>query len=119
MPHRLLLILDVASGALFIALSIPLILRKVKPNIWYGFRTPRTLSDGELWYDANQFGGKALLVAGLVMIVAGAVLYWVATGTAYGRAMNDATLLTLWLVVTVAPVLLTLVASLWYLRSKT
>ena len=43
--------------------SIPLILRVVPPNRIYGFRTPLTLSNRELWFRANRVAGWAFLVA--------------------------------------------------------
>jgi formate hydrogenlyase subunit 3/multisubunit Na+/H+ antiporter MnhD subunit len=57
-----------------IALSIPMILQKVPRNHWYGFRTSYTLSSDEVWYHANRDSGVALLVAGLVWLVAALVL---------------------------------------------
>ena len=52
--------------AIIAAISIPLILRAVPPNPWYGFRTKATLADRELWYRANYFAGWAFLAAALV-----------------------------------------------------
>jgi uncharacterized membrane protein len=51
-------------GGLFIALAIPLIRGKVRPNRLYGVRTPRTLGDERVWYEANRQGGWALAIAG-------------------------------------------------------
>jgi hypothetical protein len=48
---------------LIAAASIPLILRWVRPNPIYGFRTPLTLSSPKIWYPANVFAGWALLIA--------------------------------------------------------
>jgi len=42
------------TGLVLIAVSIPLIFGKIKPNRWYGFRTPTTLSDEQIWYAANK-----------------------------------------------------------------
>jgi uncharacterized membrane protein len=42
--------------------SIPMILKLVPPNPYYGFRTPRTLANRELWFRANRFAGWALLI---------------------------------------------------------
>jgi uncharacterized membrane protein len=53
-------------SVVIVALSVPLILRWVPPNGFYGFRVRRTLSDPTLWYAANAFAGWALLVSGLV-----------------------------------------------------
>jgi uncharacterized membrane protein len=56
--------------ALFtIAISIPLVLRKVPPNVVYGVRTRKTLSDPRIWYEANYRGGMALIVAGIVALM--------------------------------------------------
>jgi uncharacterized membrane protein len=52
----------IACGVIALV-SIPLILKLVPPNRWYGFRTAQTLSDTELWFDANRFAGWALLAA--------------------------------------------------------
>jgi uncharacterized membrane protein len=54
----------VAIGLLLAGLSIPLIRRRVKPNYFYGFRTPKTLSDERIWYDANAYAGRALFTLG-------------------------------------------------------
>jgi uncharacterized membrane protein len=48
---------------LIAAVSIPPILRWVGPNPIYGFRTPRTHSSPEIWYPANAFAGRVLLIA--------------------------------------------------------
>jgi len=49
--------------AVIAAVSVPLILRAVPPNRWYGFRTTRTLSNEKLWFRANHFAGWAFLAA--------------------------------------------------------
>jgi uncharacterized membrane protein len=56
------------AGLVAIGLSIPLVLGKVPPNRWYGFRTPKTLSDERVWYPANRAGGWAMLAAGFAII---------------------------------------------------
>ena len=52
-----------AACAVIALVSIPLILRAVPPNRWYGIRTARTLSDRALWFRANRFAGWAFLAA--------------------------------------------------------
>ena len=64
----------VVSGLLFVALSVPLILRRVKPNAWYGFRTPKTMGSEDVWYAANAYSGALLLAVGMVTAAAGIVL---------------------------------------------
>ena len=51
-------------GCAAIALvSIPLVLKAVPPNPYYGFRTARTLADRDLWFRVNRFAGWAFLIA--------------------------------------------------------
>jgi uncharacterized membrane protein len=64
-PHTLLLL----SAVLLVLFAIPLWLRRVPPNRFYGVRTRATLSDEARWYEVNARSGLDLLVAGLVMLV--------------------------------------------------
>ena len=48
-----LLYMYVIFGLLLAALSVPMLLDKVPPNPWYGFRVPSTLADETLWYKIN------------------------------------------------------------------
>jgi uncharacterized membrane protein len=66
----LLTLLYVAAGLLLAALAIPMIQRRIKPNPFYGFRTPKTLQNETLWYEVNAYSGKRLLVAGIVVTIA-------------------------------------------------
>lgn len=49
-------------GLLFVALGYPLVLRRIPPNPFYGFRTPRTMKPGNerIWYEANAYTGRLL-----------------------------------------------------------
>ena len=58
--------------ALVAVVSVPLILKVVPPNPFYGFRTPGTLSNRSLWYRVNAFAGWALFFAS----VAAAAWIW-------------------------------------------
>jgi hypothetical protein len=53
-----------------ILISIPLVLRIVPPNLFYGFRTRKTLSNTELWYEANYRGGVNLIIASVIALIA-------------------------------------------------
>jgi len=55
----------IICGVIAVAV-IPLILKLVPPNRFYGFRTKRTISDPDLWFRANQFAGWALLIAAAI-----------------------------------------------------
>lgn len=61
--------LFIVAGVVFIALAIPLILGKVPPNEWYGFRTPKTLSEPHIWYSANRLMGYDLMAVGTATCV--------------------------------------------------
>ena len=73
----LLLILFLVAGTTLIALSIPLILGRVKPNPVYGFRVRRTLDDPKVWYPVNAYSGRRLFVVGVLVIIVATVLYFV------------------------------------------
>lgn len=57
-------------AALLILLGLPLTLRKIPPNSWYGVRTLLTLENREAWYDLNERGGKVLVGWGIVLLLA-------------------------------------------------
>ena len=57
-------------GLLLTGLSIPMIQRRVKPNGWYGFRTPKTFSSERIWYAANEYSGRMLFIAGVLNAMA-------------------------------------------------
>jgi len=56
-------------GVLFIGISVPLIQGRVPPNRYYGFRTPKTLSNPDVWYRANHISGIDLFIAGALITV--------------------------------------------------
>src|SRR6266516_220529 len=72
-----LLVLFVCSGLILVGLSIPLIMGKIGPNSWYGFRVERTLSDPAVWYAVNAYSAKWFLAVGIVNIVTAVILYFV------------------------------------------
>jgi uncharacterized membrane protein len=98
----------IAAPLVIVALAIPLIAQKVPPNVWYGFRTRKTLSSPEIWYPANRRSGIYLLAAGLVTLAATVAL----RGTAWSPERSPVALA----IVLLGPVLAALAASLAYLR---
>ena len=62
----ILRVLFIALPALTLALGIPLILRLVPPNRFYGFRTATSFSSADAWYQINFATGLALVAAGAV-----------------------------------------------------
>jgi uncharacterized membrane protein len=100
----------VGFGLLLAALSVPMILRKVKPNGLYGFRIPATLRDPKLWYEANAYAGKYLLATSLLFVLAAVLLYLVP-----GLGLDAYALLCLGFIL--AGLAVTLVQSLRYLQT--
>ena len=60
--------------------ALPLWLERVPPNRFYGFRTPRLVSNPDLWYPSNRIAGRDLSLAALVMLATAAWLRWGAMG---------------------------------------
>jgi quinol-cytochrome oxidoreductase complex cytochrome b subunit len=51
------------GSIIFLVQAIPLALRVVKPNRFYGVRTKSTLSNADLWYRVNRIYGLAMIFA--------------------------------------------------------
>lgn len=56
---------------LIAGLSIPLILRKIPMNSYYGVRFPQSYKSDDAWYAINEYGGKALLLASIPIFLVG------------------------------------------------
>jgi hypothetical protein len=52
-----------------IVLAVPMIRGWVKPNPYYGFRTPKVIKDPDLWYPANARYGWWMILAGVFGLV--------------------------------------------------
>jgi len=63
-PHVLLLL----SAVLLILFAVPLWMRMVPPNRFYGIRTRATLGDEQRWYAINASAGFDLLLSGIVLL---------------------------------------------------
>lgn len=63
-----------AMSLLLIAISIPLVKKLVKPNPLYGFRIRRTMEDEDLWYRANSYSGKLMIIVAVITHIAALVL---------------------------------------------
>lgn len=64
-PHVLLLL----SAVLLIVLAIPLWMRMVPPNRFYGVRTRATLGDEQRWYVVNASAGFDLFISGIALLL--------------------------------------------------
>ncbi len=66
----------VCLGFILNAVSVPLLLGKIKMNRSYGFRIRKALESGENWYEINYYWAKALIRWSLVIMAVGiACLY--------------------------------------------
>ena len=61
----LAVVLMLAVGLSLIALSVPLVRRRIKPNSLYGLRVPATFADDRVWYEANAQSGRDMLFLGI------------------------------------------------------
>lgn len=61
------------TALLLMGLAIPLIRRRVRPNGFYGFRTPATLRNEALWYEVNARTGTDLYRVGVVTLILTAI----------------------------------------------
>jgi uncharacterized membrane protein len=57
-------------GVLFVGFGVPLFQRRIPPNIWYGCRTRKSLSDKNVWFDVNETMGRDMIVTGVVVLIA-------------------------------------------------
>jgi uncharacterized membrane protein len=68
------LALIIGAAVVTALIALPLALRKIPRNRLYGVRTRRTLADDRVWYETNACGGRGLIVASGVTIMAVLVL---------------------------------------------
>lgn len=59
---------------ILMAIALPLVIQKIKPNHLYGVRTALTLTNKTAWYQANRFWGIAMIASGLAFFLLSALL---------------------------------------------
>lgn len=64
--------------ALLLLAALPLAMRLVPPNRWYGFRFPGQLIDPMRWYEVNALGGRLFGGAMAVGFLLNLALIWLA-----------------------------------------
>lgn len=72
-----MLVMYLVISVLMMVLAVPLIQKRVRPNWFYGFRTPKTLSSPDIWYPANVYAGKVLFATGLLLFFAALIFYFI------------------------------------------
>lgn len=70
---QIIALMITGSGLLILALSIPLILRRIPPNAVYGIRTRASFASESDWYRINQIGGRYLSIASSLIILSGVI----------------------------------------------
>lgn len=65
------MVLFIGLGLLLVGISVPLILRKIPKNHFYGVRFPQSYKSDKHWYLINQRGGWALLICGVLTALYG------------------------------------------------
>jgi uncharacterized membrane protein len=83
-----LLAIYLLGGVLLCLLSVPLIQRRIPRNGLYGFRVAKTMASDAVWFPANEFAGKRLLVVGLVIAAVAIVLFAVPAITLDAYALS-------------------------------
>jgi hypothetical protein len=107
--HRtLVLSIGLALGVLIVILGIPLFLRKIHPNRFYGLNAALQYESKTKWYSANRYLGGALIVAGLVTIALTGLI-WIVKPSALSKSNKLLALVEI-LVVAVPAVLAYIVA---------
>jgi hypothetical protein len=64
-----------STGVLLIGLSVPLILKRVAMNQFYGVRIARAYESEANWYAINSYGGRVLAIAGALILGLGLYLF--------------------------------------------
>jgi hypothetical protein len=62
---------NIFCGLLFIAISIPLLKKKIKRNHFYGMRFAKAFESEENWFKINAYGAKRLILWSVPLIISG------------------------------------------------
>ena len=64
-------------AAICIAIAVPLMRRRVKPNKLYGIRFKKSYESEELWYAINEYGGRRMFFWSIFVVIAGVIPFFV------------------------------------------
>lgn len=64
-------IMNITLGLLIIAISLPLLKRKIPMNRWYEVRIRQSFTSEENWYRINEYGAQRLILWSLAIIFLG------------------------------------------------
>ena len=105
-----LIIIFVLAGFMEVILGMPLLLEKIKPNWFYGFRTPKTMSNKEIWYKSNKYLGRDFIIIGIILIIGS--LFLLLPGISFSLA--EIAYIELFL--TLIPIIIVLIRGFVYLK---
>ena len=86
MDIKWIVIGNVLLGLLQIGLGLPLLLRKVPKNSFYGIRTAAAFESEQRWYDINAYAGRQMLIWAFIMISNGATGFFIPASTSASSA---------------------------------
>ena len=72
--YQLLITIFILVGLSEIISGLPLLLKKVKPNWFYGLRYLRLMSTEKIWYKSNKYFRRDIVVSGILLILASLLL---------------------------------------------
>lgn len=104
------LITILICDAVFALIAVPLILRKVPRNVVYGFRIKATMENDFVWYEANAYFGRLLLIGSVVSALLIILLY-------FSDIVSMQNFLNASLAVLVVPSLLAVLLTLRFIKS--
>ena len=70
-------VINILVGIVFIAISIPLVKRKIGMNDLYGFRISKSFESAQNWYNINAYGAKQLIIWSIFIILIGVAFLFI------------------------------------------
>jgi uncharacterized membrane protein len=65
-----------AVSVLLMVLGVPMMLRRIPPNPYYGLRVPATFADRWVWYEANARSGRDVTLLGVILTALATAMPW-------------------------------------------
>ncbi|CAN7510367.1 SdpI family protein [Rossellomorea sp. LjRoot5] len=63
----------ISASLIFIGISIPLLLGKIKMNTYYGIRISKSFESDEAWFKINRYGALQIILWSVPLFLAGMV----------------------------------------------
>jgi hypothetical protein len=81
------------AGLMYVVAGVPLMLRWVPPNRFYGLRSLATRADEWVWYEANAKSGRDFVIAGVLEALLAASIAYLPGLSTRARAQINITVL--------------------------